>query len=108
LRRELREEVGLERFTLGPLVWRCQHTFDWLGRRLCQTERYHLIETERFTPKMSDPVESRTIDLLRWWTLDELRTTPERLTPLSLPRIIDRLLQDGPPRGEIDVEVLVD
>jgi 8-oxo-dGTP pyrophosphatase MutT (NUDIX family) len=34
LRRELREEVGLERFALGPLVWRRQHTYAWLGRRI--------------------------------------------------------------------------
>jgi 8-oxo-dGTP pyrophosphatase MutT (NUDIX family) len=26
LRRELREEVGLENFEIGPLVWRRQHT----------------------------------------------------------------------------------
>ena len=32
LRRELKEELGLERFEVGPLVWRRQHTFNWGGR----------------------------------------------------------------------------
>jgi 8-oxo-dGTP pyrophosphatase MutT (NUDIX family) len=27
LRRELKEELGLEHFVIGPLVWRRQHTF---------------------------------------------------------------------------------
>ncbi|HMJ03966.1 MAG TPA: NUDIX domain-containing protein, partial [Conexibacter sp.] len=73
LRRELREEVGLERFVLGPLVWRRQHTFNWLGRRIHQREQYYVVQTERFTPRMSDPIEAKTIDQLRWWTAAELR-----------------------------------
>ena len=36
LRRELREEVGLESFELGPVVWRRHHTFSWAQRRLSQ------------------------------------------------------------------------
>lgn len=33
-KREIQEELGLSDFTLGPLVWRRQHTFNWAGRRL--------------------------------------------------------------------------
>ena len=36
LRRELKEELGLEHFVMGPLVWRRQHTFDLAGKRICQ------------------------------------------------------------------------
>jgi 8-oxo-dGTP pyrophosphatase MutT (NUDIX family) len=43
LRRELREELGLEDFTVGPLVWCRQHTFTWAGRRTRQRKRYHVI-----------------------------------------------------------------
>jgi 8-oxo-dGTP pyrophosphatase MutT (NUDIX family) len=38
LRRELREELGLTQFVIGPLVWQRQHTFKWAGKRLCQFE----------------------------------------------------------------------
>src|SRR5262245_57213782 len=50
LRRELREEVGLEDFEIGPLVWRRQHTFNWAGARICQNERYYIVHVERFEP----------------------------------------------------------
>ena len=108
LRRELREEVGLEQFTLGPLVWRRQHTFDWLGRRIRQREQYYVVETERFMPTMSDPIESKTVDQLRWWTTEELGDAKERLTPLSLAQIVARFVRDGAPNREIEVELLVD
>jgi 8-oxo-dGTP pyrophosphatase MutT (NUDIX family) len=108
LRRELREEVGLERFELGPLVWRRQHTFDWAGRRMHQREQYYVVETERFSPRMSDLIEAKVIDQLRWWTSVELRETSERLTPLSLATIVTGFVRDGAPRGELDVETLID
>ena len=31
LRRELHEELGMTHFEMGPLLWRRQHTFDWMG-----------------------------------------------------------------------------
>ncbi|RPJ79350.1 MAG: NUDIX domain-containing protein, partial [Acidobacteria bacterium] len=87
LRRELREELGLQEFTVGPLVWRRQHTFTWNGRRIRQRERYHVIEIEKFAPRISDPIESKTIVCFRWWSEHELAATRERLTPLSLAEI---------------------
>ena len=108
LRRELREELGLTEFTLGPLVWRRQHTFNWAGRRILQRERYHVVEIEKFEATMNDPIEAKTIDLFRWWPVAELSTTAEKLTPLSLARIMTSYLRDGAPAGPLEVEVLVD
>ena len=48
-KRELQEELGLTEFTLGPLVWRRQHTFDWADRRFCQREHYHIVHVNRFS-----------------------------------------------------------
>jgi hypothetical protein len=42
-------------------VWRRQHTFNWDGKRIRQSERYHIVRVERFEPKMSDVTEGRTI-----------------------------------------------
>jgi 8-oxo-dGTP pyrophosphatase MutT (NUDIX family) len=44
LRRELREELGLTHFEIGPVLWRRQHTFNWKGDRLCQREVYQILE----------------------------------------------------------------
>ncbi len=108
LRRELREELGLEDFVVGPLVWRRQHTFSWAGRRIRQRERYHVVAIDRFVPCMSDRIESKTIDCFRWWSAHELSSTRERLTPLSLAEIVAGYIRDGAPREPLDVEVLVD
>src|SRR4028118_950395 len=54
LRRELYEELGLEQFVMGPLVWRREHTFNWENRRLCQCEQYYIVHVNRFEPCMSD------------------------------------------------------
>jgi 8-oxo-dGTP pyrophosphatase MutT (NUDIX family) len=108
LRRELREELGIEAFALGPLVWRRQHIFNWAGRRICQRERYHMVEVEKFVPRMLDPIESQAIDLLRWWSTEELSSTRDRLTPLSLAEIVTSYIRNGAPKGTLEVEVLVD
>lgn len=108
LRRELREELGLERFSMGPLVWRRRHTFNWDGRRICQNEWYHVVHADRFDPVMTDLAEAAILDRFHWWSLAELSHARERLTPLSLARIVRCYLADGPPCGPLEVEVLTD
>jgi len=108
LRRELKEELGLERFTMGPLLWRRQHTFNWGDKRILQREQFHAVHLPRFQPRMSDAVESKTLDRFHWWPLAELKRTSERLTPLSLARIVDEYLAKGAPPILPEVEILVD
>jgi 8-oxo-dGTP pyrophosphatase MutT (NUDIX family) len=107
-RRELLEELGLTEFELGPLVWRRQHTFDWDGKRICQSERYHVVHVERFEPKMSDATEARVLQEFRWWQVSELAHAVEPLTPLSLSTIVSDYLAYGPPKEVPKVEVLED
>jgi 8-oxo-dGTP pyrophosphatase MutT (NUDIX family) len=108
LRRELREEVGLEEFDIGPLVWRRQHTFNWAEKRICQNERYYIIHVRRFEPKMSDPAELRVLDRFRWWPSSELKCATEQLTPLTLCQIVARYLEMGAPQEPLELEVLLD
>ena len=108
LRRELKEELGLERFAIGPLVWRRQHTFNWGGRRICQREQYHIVHVAEFDPRMSDSVEAQVLDRFRWWRADELARAQEALTPKSLAEIVANYLAHGAPADVSVVEVLVD
>jgi ADP-ribose pyrophosphatase YjhB (NUDIX family) len=108
LRRELREELGLMELVLGPLVWRRQHTFSWDGRRICQSERYHVVHVPRFEPRMSDATEARVLDHFRWWPAAELAHANERLTPLTLSTIVSNYLTHGAPAGPLELEVLED
>ncbi len=108
LRRELREELGLVELELGPLVWRRQHTFDWDGKRIRQSERYHVVHVQRFEPRMSDAAEARTLERFRWWPARELARADEPLTPRSLATIVSSYLTHGAPAGPLEVEVLED
>ena len=108
LRWELREELGLEHFEVGPLVWRRQHTFSWAEKRICQWEQYHIVHITRFEPRMSDATEAKVLDRFQWWTVTELGSAPERVTPLSLAQIVGRYIAQGPPCELPEVEVLVD
>ncbi len=108
LRRELREEVGLTVVELGPVLWLRQHTFDWKGQRLCQREVYHVVHTLHFEPRMSDQFENDVLDEFRWWNVNDLVTSTERLTPLSLANIVNSYLRSGPPVEPLPVEILED
>ena len=108
LRRELREELGLEAFERGPLLWRRRSTFSWGDRRICQDEEYRAVHVARFEPLMSDEVEVKALEQFRWWPVAALATTDQRLIPLSLHEIVRSYLADGPPREPPPVEVVVD
>src|SRR5215472_16722953 len=108
LRRELREELNLGQFFMGPLVWRRQHTFTWASRRICQREQYHIVQVDRFDPHMADYREAQALDQFRWWPAAELAHSSELLTPLSLAQIVARYLADGSPQKPLELEILVD
>lgn len=108
LRREMREELGLSDFDIGPVIWRRHHTFDWRDRRISQREEFRVIHTEKFEPRISDAVELEVFDCFRWWRIDELASITEPLTPPALAEILTRYLRDGPPQTPLEVETLVD
>jgi 8-oxo-dGTP pyrophosphatase MutT (NUDIX family) len=108
LKRELDEELGLTEFELGPLVWLRQHTFDWDGQRICQSERYYIVRVERFEPKMTDALEARVLQQFRWWHVSELAHAADPLTPRALATIVSQYLIHGPPDAPLEVEVLED
>jgi 8-oxo-dGTP pyrophosphatase MutT (NUDIX family) len=108
LRRELKEELGLEAFDVGPALWRRQHTFDWGDKRFCQREHYYVVHTSRFEPRMSDPVESVWFERFRWWPIDELHEATEEIAPRALGPIVSRYLAEGAPAELPEWEVLID
>jgi endonuclease/exonuclease/phosphatase family metal-dependent hydrolase/8-oxo-dGTP pyrophosphatase MutT (NUDIX family) len=96
LRRELREELGLDDVAIGPCVWTRSHTFVWRDRVFRQHERFHLVETAApFEPVPR--VHDDGIGEHRWWSLEEMRATRELLVPRELPRLLASLLEAGPP-----------
>jgi TDG/mug DNA glycosylase family protein len=81
LRRELREELGLLEFDVGPLVWVHERTFPWARRLLHQTNNVYLVRIHAHEPQATIDLTDEGVADYRWWTLDELERTNERLAP---------------------------
>jgi 8-oxo-dGTP pyrophosphatase MutT (NUDIX family) len=104
LRRELAEEVGLDAFDLGPLLWRREHEFDdkwsrWRGQR----ERCYLVRVEPFAPAPRLDLAAEHVVEVRWWTPEELAATDEVFGPRALPELVRRILHDGPPEQPLEL-----
>lgn len=106
LRRELREEVGLDPAVIGALVWRRAHEFDlvdtsgvsWAG----QEESVFLVPTTSFdpVPAMSDEeLRAEHLHEHRWWTLEEIDSYrgPDFFAPRDLAVHVRTVIEQGPP-----------
>ncbi|HET7312540.1 MAG TPA: NUDIX domain-containing protein [Mycobacteriales bacterium] len=87
-RRELFEEAGLDVPTesLGEVRWRRRIRFEFGGGRYRQDEDYYLLYGPSFEVDTSrwSPLERESFVESRWWPIDELRTTKERIYPRQL------------------------
>ena len=103
LRRELREECGLAYGEAGPVVWQREHVYPWEGELHRQRERFHLIrvDSHEFAPTIE--LEAEHVYGHRWWTLEELESTGERLAPRALATRVRALLRDGSPAEPLEV-----
>jgi TDG/mug DNA glycosylase family protein len=105
LRRELREELGLTEFELGPEIWWREHTFAWMGRILRAHERIHLVRVDEHEPAPEIDLRAEGVHDLRWWTLPELEAAEETFVPRRLSEFLRELLEHGPPAKAIDVGI---
>ena len=93
--RELAEETGL-RVTpeqLGEVVHTRLTEFPFGGDHYRQSEDYFLLRTDAFdaAPTAHSDVELVAVLGLRWWTVEELRATAERVYPEELLEVLERL-----------------
>jgi TDG/mug DNA glycosylase family protein len=105
LRRELREEAGLDAVEIGPALWRREAVFAWNARLLRQREVVHLVRVDEHEPVPTIDLAPEFVAGLRWWTRAELEATAERISPRSLPELVRRVLRDGPPRKPVDLDL---
>jgi len=84
LRRELVEEIGLETFTAGPLVWSDERAFPWAQQLYRQRNNVYLVRVEAHEPRPTVDLSDEGIAGMRWWTLDELAATEDRLAPRDI------------------------
>jgi double-stranded uracil-DNA glycosylase len=100
LRRELREELAIDRSDFGPCIWMREFTFPWRDGWWHQRERYHVVQAEADEITAGEEHENA-----RWWTADELVATDELIAPSRLGELLRELAVNGPPPEPLDVGV---
>ena len=98
--RELAEETGLHLApeALGEPVWTRRSRFVFEERRILQHEWYFLVQVPRHEVDTSgfDASEAAVILSHRWWSVDELRTSPGLVVwPSRLADHLEDLLAEG-------------
>ena len=99
-RRELSEEIGVADAVIGPEVARCEGPFMLFRQPRHARERYFVVrlpddrvDTSRLAETEDNPVRGT-----RWWSLDELAATAERVEPAGLAALARRVAAgDTPP-----------
>jgi TDG/mug DNA glycosylase family protein len=81
LRRELYEELGLDRFERGPLAWTHVGTFPWAQHLISQRNHTYLVRVDAHEPRPTVDLAAEGVAAYRWWTREELARTTEELTP---------------------------
>jgi TDG/mug DNA glycosylase family protein len=100
LRREVREEIGVEVTELGPFVWVRQHVWSWHGEVYESRERLYTVRLEDAPLRLErDDAEAR------WWSVAELEETNEIVSPRALARLLRDLLERAPPPEPIDAGI---
>lgn len=88
-RRELSEEIGVHDAEIGPQVAACDGPFHLFRAPRFARERYFVVRLPDATVDTSRLAETEDNPVLgtRWWTLDELDATAERIEPAGLARV---------------------
>lgn len=96
--REIREETGILDFTLGPVVWVREGVLR-LPQPTLMTEQYVVARCQGVEPDRAgwNAIERELIDDIRWWTHQELITTPDRVFPPGLAQLLPDVLAGAYP-----------
>ncbi len=88
LRRELREELGLHEFELGPKLYEHLGEFPWAKQLFRQRNVTYLVRVHEHEPRATIDLEPEGVAHIRWWTIEELVRSDERFAPPNLVQIV--------------------
>ncbi len=92
LRRELREEIGLQDFQPGPKLFEHLGEFAWAKQLYRQRNTTYLVRVGDHEPRATIDLEAEGVVGVRWWSLDELECSDEQFAPSDLPERVRRLI----------------
>lgn len=92
--RETAEETGLKITDPGHIVFTRSFRWEFEGHEYDQHEWFFLVRVSHFSPNSSSwtDTEAATIREMRWWSIEELRSTDEEVFPEDLAGQLERLL----------------
>ena len=102
--REIAEEAGFVDAAVGPVVWRREGCLALQpGETLLIKESYIVARCAGGEPSREGwlPHERALIDDIRWWSLEELRSTRETVHPIGIAELLPEILAGrypDPPR----------
>ena len=96
-RRELHEETGITDVEVGPCVWIQHSKFQFGGFNFDQHERIHVAWCEHValsdvSPGGLEALEALAFGEPKWWDLDELVASTERVLPHRLREFLPDLV----------------
>jgi 8-oxo-dGTP pyrophosphatase MutT (NUDIX family) len=97
LRREVEEETGIKRCTFGPELWFGTNILTFKGETTKSLERFFLVRSPAATldtAKWTD-LEKEIMRAHRWWTVEELLSTPETIFPPRFGYLVAAFLKNG-------------
>jgi 8-oxo-dGTP pyrophosphatase MutT (NUDIX family) len=104
-RRELHEETGITEVEVGPCVWIQHAVFTFGGYHFDQHERIHVAwcdgaDLDKAQPAGLEALEVLALGRPRWWPVDDLLASTDRVLPHRLreflPDLVDGRLPDPP------------
>jgi ADP-ribose pyrophosphatase YjhB (NUDIX family) len=87
--RELAEELGLRVPLVGPVHEESGGTYEHLGETVRNYDVFFAAHCERDLPRLGGVTadEIALMQEVRWWTLEELKSTEENVFPVEIARL---------------------
>jgi len=107
VRRELAEETGLHLDHIGPHLWTRESRFHYRGRDHHRIDHVYLAHTPTTTPTHTlQPSANEKLGLIerRWWTPQDLTTTPDKLLPTELPQLVKDITSGWTPDEPLTIK----
>lgn len=107
-RRELFEETGITDAEIGPCVWTQRARFTFAGWRFDQHEHLHVawcdpVDLSAIRPAALEAFEAMAFAGPRWWELDDLLASEERVLPARLREFLPDLVEGRLPDTPLDI-----
>src|SRR5680860_88958 len=107
-RRELLEETGITNAEIGPRVWTQHAQFSFGGFDFDQHEHIHVawcdpIDLTTLRPAGLEALEVLAFGAPRWWPLDDLMTSADRVLPHRLREFLPDLVGGRIPNEPHDI-----